>query len=157
MQSEGLHVNRFCLILIFFQILYFKYSIWQNHFFSICNGVLYFLSLLVLVVLVERGINFVCCSTRCFVAYDSWYRIYITPGHQSPTEPSLHHQICTRPMGFEHQSALQSSHPVISINEHHRINQYAKLTEILRKNRCSSEIGNFEKEFVFMEHDRRDI
>ena len=56
-----------------------------------------------------------------------------------------HHQICTRPMGFEHQSTLQSSHPVISINEHHRINQSE--TKIL-KNRFisdSSEIGNFEK------------
>ena len=80
--------HEFSILAWFTPYLYFKYSIWQNHFFSICNGVLYFLSLLVLVVLVERGINFVCCSTRCFVAYDSWYRIYITPGHQSPTEPS---------------------------------------------------------------------
>ena len=129
-------------------------------FLSYCDGGLY-LFLLVLVVLpLERGINFVCCSTRCFVAQmETMTAGTVSILHLDTNLPQSHHhhQICTRPMGFEHQSTLQSSHPVISINEHHRINQSE--TKIL-KNRFisdSSEIGNFEKKFVFMKHDRRDI
>ena len=117
-------------------------------FLSYCDGGLY-LFLLVLVVLpLERGINFVCCSTRCFVAQmETMTAGTVSILHLDTNLPQSHHhhQICTRPMGFEHQSTLQSSHPVISINEHHRINQSE--TKIL-KNRFisdSSEIGNFEK------------
>ena len=102
-------------------------------FLSYCDGVLY-LFLLVLVVLLERGINFVCCSTRCFVAQmETMTAGTVSILHLDTNLPQSHHhhQICTRPMGFEHQSTLQSSHPVISINEHHRINQSEKFSKIV--------------------------
>ena len=82
----------------------------------------------------ERGINFVCCSTRCFVAQmETMTAGTVSILHLDTNLPQSHHhhQICTRPMGFEHQSTLQSSHPVISINEHHRINQSEKFSKIV--------------------------
>ena len=108
----------------------------------------------------EGGINFVCCSTRCFVAQmETMTAGTVSILHLDTNLPQSHHhhQICTRPMGFEHQSTLQSLHPAISINEHHRINKSE--TKIL-KNRFISDsrkIGNFEKKIVFMKHDGRDI
>ena len=111
----------------------------------------------------EGGINFVCCSTRCFVAQmETMTAGTVSILHLDTNLPQSHHhhQICTRPMGFEHQSALQSSHPVISISEHHRINQSAKLTKILKKKTFQFWLERnrkFRKKFVFMEHDRRDI